>query len=184
VAFPSARGASARSWTWLVVGSVGLLAALAGSALPQLVPGGMPQTTASPKQEQAATGDLKYSEPAWPETPSAASMLSRLAIGTGIVLVLCVGTLWAGKRWLVGPVPPKQPAEASQLRLLEALALGNRCSVQLIQAGSRQVLVGLDSTGMKAVVPLNDTFEHALDGVGSNPPPADSEWLASEAHGL
>ena len=157
-----------RSRTWLFIGAIGLLAAMAGSLLPQVMPGPVPENVAAPASETPSKtpgqkADRTYKPPTWPETPSSAAMLTRLAIGTLVVLVLCVGTLLVGKRWLVGIAPPKATAEPRQLRIVEALPLGNRCALHLVQAGNRQILIGVDALGMKAVVPLGETFESEFD---------------------
>jgi flagellar protein FliO/FliZ len=87
-------------------------------------------------------------------------MLTRLAIGTITVLGLSVVTLWAGRRWLRGQ-PPNATA-AGQLRLVDSIALGSRCSLYLVQAGQRQVLAGVDGAGLKSLVTLTEPFEAAL----------------------
>lgn len=153
-----------RSRTWLIVGVIGVMAAFAGSALPQLIAAKKIEP-AAPLKQDAAISKLNDPTPAWPDAPSPAAMLARLGVGTAIVLVLCVGTLLAGKRWLVGARPVPETPGPQRLRLLEVLPLGNRCAVHLLQAGGQQVLVGIDATGMKAVIALNDGFEPTLDGM-------------------
>jgi flagellar biogenesis protein FliO len=95
-------------------------------------------------------------------------MLRRLGIGTMTVLGLCAGTLWLGKAWLRGT--PAKGGEGGQLRLLESVTLGNRCVVHLVRAGDQQVLVGVDSAGIKSLVPLLASFENTLAHVGPTAP--------------
>lgn len=151
---------------WLVFGVLGLAATAAGIFLPrsmrdQLEPP-VRMSVAPPSADAAAqTKDpLQYAPPPMPDLPSPQSMILRLTLGTILVLILCVLTLWIGKRWirpLAGP-----PVENKQLRLLEALPLGARCSVYLLQAGEAKILAGVDSAGIKALVPLPTEFAGAL----------------------
>jgi len=88
-------------------------------------------------------------------------MLTRLALGTGFVLALCVGALVLGRRWL-----RKLPAASStgrEMRVVETLSLAPRCRVHLVRVGRRRVLVGVDPTGLRAITPLPDLFEQALE---------------------
>ncbi len=48
------------------------------------------------------------------------------------------------------------------LRLLETLPLGNRCSVHLVHMGNREVLIGVDGSGIKSIVPLPENFADVL----------------------
>src|SRR5262249_7098333 len=141
-----------------------LVAVVAGIVLPQLLAGVTPPTPPpAPAQDTAQPGKLIYTPPAWPDGPDPKAMLLRLAFGTVVVLGLCVGTLWFGKRWLRG-VPAKNAAGA-QLSLVDTLALGNRCAVYLVKVGSRQVLVGADASGLKSLVPLVEPFESTMSEV-------------------
>jgi flagellar biogenesis protein FliO len=88
-------------------------------------------------------------------------MISRLVLGTVLVLVLCGGTLWIGKRWL-GTIQGKK-LPAGHLGVLETLALGRRGSLVLVKVGAQQILVGLDHAGIKGMVALPMPFEGALE---------------------
>lgn len=146
-------------WTMLV--AVGVVAVTAGMLLPQWLPNEAP--AAEPRTKRVETrkgGELEYTPPTWPEPPSAAGLLVRLGVGTAIVLGLSVATLWAGKRWLLGP--NRAGVGGAHMQLVESLHLGNRCTLHLIQFASRQVLVGADATGVKSIVPLPDAFEDCL----------------------
>ena len=85
----------------------------------------------------------------------------RLGLGTMVALALCAGTLMLGRRWLRGIVVPGEPGD--ELRVLETVAIGNRCFVHLLQAGEGQVLAGTDSAGLKALMAVPRPFEHVLD---------------------
>lgn len=158
---------------WLALAAVGVLAVLGGMAVPQLVPGGpvKPVPAQIPgkasKEPKETKEPLAYTPPQWPEAPDPKAMLLRLGLGTAFVLALCVGSLWAGKHWL-RKLPAAGPGKG-QMAVVETLALGGRCSVHLVKVGSRQVLVGTDAGGLKAITPLPEPFDSALlavDGHG------------------
>jgi len=124
------------------------------------------EAAAQPTRPVEAAGrdtSLVYQPPVWPEPPNLGAMVTRLAVGTVVVLLLCAGTLWAGKRWLGGPVVP--PSGTRQLRLVKALPLGGRCSLSLLKVTHCQVLVAVDSTGIKEMTLLSDSFENTLGQV-------------------
>lgn len=148
--------------TWLIFGMLGLTASFCGLVLPQSLRGLREQTpavsTAEPAPEKK--GALDYEPPALPEMPTPGPMFLRLALGTIFVLILCVFTLWMGKRWVRPLGVPV--GENNKLRLLESLPLGGRCSVFLLKAGDARVLVGVDQTGIKSLLPLPQPFDSAL----------------------
>ncbi len=91
------------------------------------------------------------------EAPDARTILTRLSLGAFAVLGLCAGGLFLIRRWLRRGQASGQPS--SQMQVLESLSLGYRCSVLLVQAGGRQLLVGLDSGGMKTLLSLPEPLE-------------------------
>jgi hypothetical protein len=97
-------------------------------------------------------------------------MFARLGLGTLLVLGLCAGTLWIGKRWLGGAAASAAPA-AAQVRLVETLSLGNRCVVHLLNIGTRPVLVGADAGGVKTIVPLPESFAQTFLAAQADMPP-------------
>ena len=118
------------------------------------------QATSEVQTGLGSSEKLDYAPPTWPETPDTGALLLRLTAGTVTVLVLCVVTLLAGRRWLRGPAP--KIAAGSQLQILETVSLGNRCCVHLLRAGQHQIVVGTDGTGMKSLVALPESFEGSL----------------------
>lgn len=148
--------------TWLTVCVLGVLATVCGLFLPQSLRGRREPTAAiaSPEPTREAKDPLAYTPPVLPDMPSPGSMFLRLALGTLFVLILSVVSLWAGKRWirpLAGPV-----GENRELRLLESLPLGGRCALYLLQAGETKVLAGVDQAGIKALLPLPQSFDGTL----------------------
>jgi flagellar biogenesis protein FliO len=167
---PSAKNLAARSaWpTWSIFCVLGLSATLCGLFLPQSLRGRREPAAAVPTSElaQEKKDTLEYNPPALPDMPSPGSMFLRLALGTIFVLVLCAGTLWAGKRWIRPLTTPI--GENRRLRVLESLPLAGRCSVFLLQAGGTKVLVGVDQAGIKALLPLPQLFDGALAELEDN----------------
>ena len=163
----SSKSRTARSKAWWLFALLGLAAAVSGSALPAFMlkePAPKESPTTPLKNEDSS---LTYVAPTWPEAPSAGALLARLAAGTVVVLVLCAGSLWFGKRWLLRGIPGTAPGNGN-LKLIESLTLGSRCAVFLIQAGGRQVLIGVDASGMKSIVPLPESFDAALQNEQSS----------------
>jgi flagellar biogenesis protein FliO len=159
--------------TWLIFGALGLATTLCGVILPQGlrslhdVAAAIPTPQSPPQSEEAGVStvqskdQLEYNPPALPEMPPLQPMLMRLAFGTILVLILCILTLWSGKRWVRPLVAPTH--ESKKLRILESLPLGGRCSVFLLQADEAKILVGVDQAGIKSLLPLPQSFDRALE---------------------
>jgi flagellar biogenesis protein FliO len=150
------KGAS-KNWHYLTI--IAVIAVSAGLCLPRGGPEAAANNVKIAEPERADKADLSYTPPAMPETPSARSMLIRLALGTVLVLGLCVATLWIGKRWFQ-VAPESKPG--SKMQLVETLALGRQCALHLVIVGGRQVLVGVDGGGIKSLVPMPADFEQSL----------------------
>ena len=148
--------------SWLFFCSLGLAAIGCGLILPHSLHRlrGPLAAVPPPPPAEEKKDSLEYTSPELPEMPSPGAMLSRLGLGTVFVLILCFVTLRAGKRW----IPPLGvPAgENRKLRVLESLPLGGRCSILLIQAEQAKILVGIDQTGMKTLLPLPQPFDGTL----------------------
>jgi flagellar biogenesis protein FliO len=155
---------------WIAFGIVGLIATGAGTLVPGLAPSEEAGAAAVSAEEAP-----DYTPPAMPDLPSPRAMLVRLAVGTVVVLALCVVTLFIIKRWF-GPFAPTQ-AGGRELFVLETLQLNGRCSVFLIQTGKTRALAGLDASGLKVLMPLPEPFEMSLAEVGgAEEPPAGSAF--------
>ncbi len=145
-------------WTpWAAVAAV---AVLAGLLLPQLVPGETILDKSASKTEAKAKSTGEYTAPALPEMPSPQAMLGRLFLGTIFVLALAAVSLWGVRRWMQFNGPANSAPR--EMRLIETLPLGNRCSMHLVKMGKREILIGVDGAGIKTVVPLPASFEEAL----------------------
>lgn len=120
------------------------------------------ESTATPTEAtaEAQSEGLAYS-PQWPEPPNTGAMLLRLGLGTAFVLVLCVGSLWLGKPWLMklqGNI-----AANSALQVEGSVALGNRAVLYLVKIGDTQLVAGTDATGLKSLIALPASFREVLD---------------------
>ncbi|GEM_PF-6115434 len=165
--------------TWPIFCALGLAAMIGGLCLPgafarklgeqEGIQKGIQGPTATIPASQSRSpaepgngrkGALEYEPPDLPEMAPPGPILLRLALGTIFVLILCIFTLWAGKRWVRPLAVPV--GENRKLRVLESLPLSGRCSVFLLQAGETNVLVGIDPAGLKALLPLPQSFEGAL----------------------
>jgi flagellar biogenesis protein FliO len=146
---------------WTTWAAVAFVAVVAGLMLPQLLPGEWVVDKNPSKIETKTKPGSDYTAPAMPDMPSPQAMLGRLFVGTIFVLALAAVSLWGARRWM----QPNGPANTMprEMRLIETLPLGNRCSVHLVHLGKREILIGVDGTGIKTVVPLAGSFEDALE---------------------
>ena len=148
-------------WTpWLTIAAVALVAVIAGVLLPQMLPGDMVVEKQRSIGEVKGKSKTEYVPPTVPEMPNPQGMLARLAGGTVLVLGLSVASIWVMRRWVLSQQAGQSAGQT--LRLMESLALGNRCAVHLVNLGNREVLVGVDGGGIKTIVPLPKVFEEVL----------------------
>jgi flagellar biogenesis protein FliO len=84
--------------------------------------------------------------------------------------------LVGGKRWLTGPSSPSK--SGTVLRLVETLTLGSRCAIHLVRAGEHQLVVGVDATGVKSLIPLPASFDGTLAGIPARDLEAEEEFPA------
>jgi hypothetical protein len=178
---------------WLVAIGGTVLAVAAGVLLPQTMANGpLANDAARSKEPAQAKSGLSYQQPEWPKAPDAGAMVWRLVLGTVSVLGLCGVTLWIGKRWLGGL--PARKTTGNQLHVLEMLPLNRRCGLYLVKAGTSQVLVGIDQSGLKGMVALAEPFDSTLNelqsadelpSAGSHEPAPGTRWLApgEKSHG-
>jgi flagellar biogenesis protein FliO len=145
---------------WTPWATVALVAVLAGLMLPQLMPGETVLDKDRPKVEAKSKSASEYIAPSLPDLPSPQAMLARLFIGTVFVLGLSVVSLWGVRRWMQTNAPANSTPR--EMRLIETLQLGNRCSVHLVCLGKREILIGVDGAGIKTLVPLASAFEDVL----------------------
>ena len=163
MAITSAAGAGPKAGLrapWLTMGLVAIVATLAGLLVPQLLPGEMAIEKSHHKAEDKSNTKAEYVAPSLGDMPNPQGMLVRLASGTILVLGLSVASIWLMRRWMQAQAPAGLGQR--EMRLIESLALGNRCSVHLVHLGKREVLIGVDGAGIKTIVPLSKAFEEVL----------------------
>lgn len=132
----------------LVLAGVGVAVVALGTLTPMLTPG-PPEPPAPAVHAVGDPAEFPGLDEAAP-MPDVQSVLTRLVVGTGVVLGLCVLALWGCKRWLK---PAELPAGGGQLRVLEVLRVA-RTRVYLVQARDQKFLAGVDASGIKTVVAL------------------------------
>lgn len=119
-----------------------------------------PSAQKLPSVSKNESADLTYT-PQWPEPPNTGAMLMRLGIGTAVVLVLCVGTLWFGKPWLMKLQTKSLTGQALQIE--GSVTLGGRAVLYLVKVGETQLVAGTDAGGLKSLIALPPSFREALD---------------------
>lgn len=118
--------------------AAGVLVVAVGFGLPRLLT--TPAAPAKPEPTPAASPALP------PDGPGLGAALARLAVCLAVVCGLCVGAAR-----LVAKPPPAPP---KGMAVTAALPIDPRCTVYLVTAGDRRLLVGTDPAGVKAVVEL------------------------------
>lgn len=164
---------AARFGAWQPWVTIAVVAILTGLVLPQMMPGETVVPAKSSRTETKDKSNLDYTAPSVPEAPNFQGMIVRLGIGTTVVLGLCVATLFGLKRWLNPPAGQSDPDR--EMRLIETLNLGGRCALHLVHLGKREVLIGVDSNGIKTMLPLSESFADVLtktDVTADAPPEA------------
>ena len=109
----------------------------------------------------AQSSAFPYSPPTAPPPPDLFGVVLRLVGLTVITLLVCGGVIWWAKR-------------ATRKRLLAAntggrlvleghLPLDARNAIHLLRVDGHPVVVTTDATGLKSIVPMQPTFDAALD---------------------
>lgn len=133
----------------------------------------------APQEKPAGSGAAEFDfQQQFPEGPDMGGILLRLTLGTVFVLLLCVGTLWFGRRWLVGQ--GMKTESGKRLQLKETVRLGNRCFIHLLEVENCRVLAGTDSSGLKSLITMPDSFDKVLSD-GFKPDSGDRASESSES---
>lgn len=113
--------------------AVGLVVVGFGTLVPALLPG---PSTASPNDPASSAGSADLFRP-----------LVKLAVGLVVTAGACV---------LVARLFGRRPAmpPGGVLEVVDTLAVDPRCTVYLVRAGGRRLLIGSDGAGVKAVLEL------------------------------
>lgn len=99
----------------------------------------------SPAPPDAVTSPLDPAQP--PADSSLGWTVAKMAIGVGLVAVVCIGVARYVNR--------KNPQTGlTTLEVLASLPVDARCVVHLVRVADRRLLVGIDAGGVKAVAEL------------------------------
>ena len=124
-----------------LLAGAGLLVILGGFGLPRLF------TTSTPAAAPAPAEPVAVGKPTPPaDGPGLGMALGRFAVSLIVVCGLCV---LAAKLLAKKPLPP-----AKGMAVTAALNVDPRCSVYLVTAGDRRLLLGVDPAGVKEVLEL------------------------------
>jgi flagellar protein FliO/FliZ len=166
---PEPQAPSPRATPKLLAG--GVLVVILGFGLPALFGGAGAAPNAPTKPAKLAP------EPIAP--PSAGSIglsLFKLVVGLAVMCGVCV--------LMAKYVAPKPAPAAHGLNVVAALPVG-ACTVHLVRAGDRRLLVGTDASGVKAVLELPPGPEPAAppeaQPAAQEPAPAEAESPPSQA---
>lgn len=139
--------------------AISILAVLIALSVTQCCTGGETQPASVLDSSSQSGDDLAYQQN-WPKPPDTTGMLTRLALVTLLVMAVCAGTLWFGRRWLRGTVVAA--GGGRKLQVVESVSLGNRSVVHLLKVGEVQLVAGTDTTGLKSLVSLPQAFDGIL----------------------
>lgn len=115
----------------------------------------------------AESSAFQYTPPTAPPPPDLLGVALRLVGLTVVTLLVCGGVIWWAR-------------QATRKRLLAAntggrlvlegrLPLDARNAIHLIRVDGHPVVVTTDATGLKSIVPMQPTFDAALDAVEPDP---------------
>jgi flagellar biogenesis protein FliO len=117
-----------------------------------------------------AQAAFEYTPPTAPPAPDLFGVLLRLGGLTVLTLLLCGGVIWWARR-----ATRKRLLAANssgRLVLVGNLPLDARNAVHLIRVDGHPVVVTTDATGLKAILPVQPTFDAVLDDTADAPTPA------------
>lgn len=110
--------------------------------------------------------DLTYQPPPTPEAPSAAHLIVRLFVLTGILIGICLAVWWASRRF---QRVCKPGTKVGEMEYQASMPLDRRCALHLVRSGDQTVVIGTDLTGVKATVVLPESFSASLDKALARP---------------
>lgn len=114
---------------------------------------------------------VPYTPPTAPPPPDLLGVLLRLGGLTLLTLVICGGFIW----WARRATRKRLLATNADGRLVLSgrLPLDARTAVHLLRVDGHPVVVTTDASGLRSIVPLQPTFDAALDATAEqDPPPA------------
>ena len=147
-------------------------------SLPHAESGSMDATDQQSIQQEASQTPFQLDEPTEKQpklnslglafSDDSRKLIERIAYNLLFVLTLGVGFIFVAKKWMkVGgaEVKPKQ----SEFEVLNTLNLPGKSTLMLIKVNSDRLMVAIDSTGVKSVVHLTDSFTENIDAYDDVP---------------
>ena len=147
-------------------------------SLPHAESGSMDATDQQSLQQEASQTPFQLDEPTEKQpklnslglafSDDSRKLIERIAYNLLFVLTLGVGFIFVTKKWMkVGgaEVKPKQ----SEFEVLNTLNLPGKSTLMLIKVNSDRLMVAIDSTGVKSVVHLTDSFTENIDAYDDVP---------------
>lgn len=107
---------------------------------------------------QAQSSGLSYTPSAAPAPFDPTTLLIKLFILTGFVVLICCGIIWWGRMR-----PSAAAATNSRLILEGSLPLDRRCTLHIVKADGQSVAITSDTSGLRSIVVLSESFEKVLN---------------------
>lgn len=98
-------------------------------------------------------------------------LIERIAYNLLFVLTLGVGFIFVAKKWMKVGGAEVKPSK-SEFEVLNTLNLPGKSTLMLIKVNSNRLMVATDSTGVKSVVHLTDSFTENIDAYDDVPEPS------------
>jgi|GEM_PF-2991747 flagellar biogenesis protein FliO len=146
-------------------------------------------TDSTPAKEDTPNSVDSEAIPEWtgnapPEALDLEELVTRLAIGTGIVLLVAVVSVLVIRKWL-GPAATLRQPVTQRLRHIESLVLPQRASIQLVELDGRPILIGMNADGLQTITPIERSFSESLSAIKeedtSEPVPLDDGFVTAIA---
>ncbi len=126
-----------------------------------------------------SSSPIPYTPPTAPPPPDLFGAALRLLGLTALTLVICGGVIWWARRATRKRL--LAPNTDSRLVLEARLPLDARNALHLIRVDGHPVVVTTDASGIKSIVPMQPTFDAALDDAAEPEPTAATDQPATEA---
>lgn len=104
--------------------------------------------------------------------------VKKLAINTGLVLVVAVAFILITKKNKLGSATSTKPLKATPVCHVEqTVSLGGKSLLKVVRIGSQQLAIAMDTGGIKSVVSLTSGFEEALETASEPETPPNLDHL-------
>lgn len=120
----------------------------------------------------AESDAFPYTPPTAPPAPDLFGVLLRLGGLTALTFAICGGVIWWARRATRKRLLAANTA--GRLVLEGSLPLDARNAVHLLRVDGHPVVVTTDATGLKAIVPVQPTFDTAMEEEVADEPLAEA----------